>query len=81
MTLAEKSLDAPVFFDARAHSFYHLWNAVDHLADNPGAVRLIFLNEISSMPEGLARLAERLLAAIFSFFFGQCNKRGHRETS
>jgi hypothetical protein len=54
------------FVDASAHSSYHLWNAVDHLADNPGALRLIFLDEISSMPEGLARLAERLLA-VFLF--------------
>jgi hypothetical protein len=50
-------------FDASAHSFYHLWNAVVHLADNPVVLGLIVLDEISCLPEGLAHLAEKALAA------------------
>jgi hypothetical protein len=46
--------------DASAHSFHHLWNAFVHLAENLVALRLIVLDEISSLPEGVARLAERL---------------------
>jgi hypothetical protein len=63
VTLAEKSLDPPVFFDASAHSLYHFWNAVVHLADNPLALGLIVLDETSCLPEGLAHLTEKALAA------------------
>ena len=63
MTLAEKSLDAPVFSDPSVHSFYHLWDAVVHLADNPVALGLIVLDEISCLPESLADLAEKALPA------------------
>jgi hypothetical protein len=41
VTLAEKSLDAPAFFDASAHSFYRLWNAVVYLAAFPSTSSLM----------------------------------------
>jgi hypothetical protein len=63
MTLAEISLDAPVFSDPSVHRFSHLWNALVHLADNPVALGLIVLDEISCLPESLAHLAEKALAA------------------
>ena len=38
----------------------HHWNAFVHLADNLVAMRLIVLDEIFFLPEGVSRLAERL---------------------
>ena len=46
--------------DAGARSLQQLWNACVHLAENLVVLRLIVLEELSSLPEGVARLAERL---------------------
>jgi hypothetical protein len=39
---------------------YAHWNVFVHLADHLVAMRLIVLDEVSSLPEGVARLAKRL---------------------
>ena len=46
--------------DARPHGLDHLRDALVHLAEHLVALGLIVLDEIASLPEGIASLAERL---------------------
>jgi hypothetical protein len=60
VTFSREKLDAPVFFDASAHSFYHLWNAVVHLADNPVVLGLIVLVKSPACQRASHTLPKRL---------------------
>ena len=55
-----EELGAACLLDASPHGLHHLRNALVHLAEHLVALRLIILDEVTSLPEGVARLTERL---------------------
>jgi hypothetical protein len=56
--LAEKRLAVPVSL-TQARMVFNIWNACVYLMENLFVLRLIVLEETSSLPKGVARLAER----------------------
>merc|ERR1712060_1019653 len=55
-----------------AHRFHHFRDALAHLAEYLIALRLVVLDEVATLPEGVARLAERLWLQT-QFGFDDCS--------
>mmetsp|Transcript_39195 Transcript_39195/g.99544 ORF Transcript_39195/g.99544 Transcript_39195/m.99544 type:complete len:477 (+) Transcript_39195:555-1985(+) len=58
--VGREQLGGARLLDAGAHRFHHLGDAFVHLAEDLVALRLVVLDEVTSLPESVARLTERL---------------------
>mmetsp|Transcript_29733 Transcript_29733/g.77113 ORF Transcript_29733/g.77113 Transcript_29733/m.77113 type:complete len:352 (+) Transcript_29733:306-1361(+) len=58
--VGREQLGGARLLDASAHRFHHLGDAFVHLAEDLVALRLVVLDEVTSLPESVARLTERL---------------------
>jgi hypothetical protein len=69
--LAEKRLAVPVSL-TQARMVFNIWNACVYLMENLFVLRLTVLEETSSRPDGVARLAERSWLQMYIAISQEC---------
>ena len=72
--VGREQLGATSLLDASPHGLHHLRNALVHLAENLVALGLIVLDEVTSLPERVAGLFERLGLHCTRFRMDPCRR-------